>query len=402
MSLPRSAKRGDAGGIALLSFGFRPFFLLAGLCAVLALPAWLAMLQGRLALPTAFDPVLWHGHAMLFGFVQAAIAGFLLTAVPNWTGRLPVRGRGLGALALLFLAGRLAVATSAAIGPLAAAAIDLAFPLALLAVLAREIVAGASWRNLPVLAALAAFAAANALTHAEAIGWSDSGQLGLRLGIAVPALLIGLIGGRIVPSFTRNWLAKRGARHLPAAAGRFDDAAQAVTAIALAVWAVAPDGTATAPLLAIAALANLLRLARWQGHRTLAEPLVAVLHLGFLWLPLGFALLAAAPFAAALPVSAAMHALTGGAIATMILAVSTRAILGHTGRALRAGTATTAIYGLAVVSAASRIAAGLPTGAEMALLSLSGVAWTAAFALFLGVYGPMLLRSGRQTPARAP
>jgi uncharacterized protein involved in response to NO len=356
------------------------------------MPLWLAVLYGHATLPTAFDPVTWHGHEMLFGFAQAAIAGFLLTAVPNWTGRMPIQGWGLGALALLFVAGRVAVACSVVLGPVAMA-IDLAFPLALLAVLGREIAAGRNWRNLPMLAVLGVIATANGLTHLEALGWAATGAVGLRLGIAIVIALIGLVGGRIIPSFTRNWLAKRGVTTLPAPAGRFDAAAMAATIAALAVWAFAPEAWPVAPLMAIAALANLVRLARWQGHRTAAEPLVWVLHVGFLWLPIGFGLMAVASFTATLAPSAALHALTGGAIATMILAVSTRATRGHTGRELRADGRTTVIYGLAIASAAARIAAGFSADAYWPLLALAGTAWLAAFALFLLVYGPMLLGS---------
>lgn len=377
-------------GPAVFSAGFRPFFLLAGLWAVIAVPLWLAVLSGHVALPTAFDPVTWHAHEMLFGFAQAAIAGFLFTAVPNWTGRMPIQGWPLGAFALLFVAGRIAVLCSAKLG-LAAAIIDLAFPLALIAALGREVVAGRNWRNLPILAAVGAIAAANGLTHLEALGWAATGAAGLRLGIAVIIMLIGLVGGRIIPSFTRNWLAKRGGSPMPAPAGRFDAAALIAAALALAVWTIAPDVAAVPPLMALAALAALIRLARWQGHRTLAEPLVWVLHVGFLWLPIGFGLVALASWTAALPLSAALHALTGGAIATMILAVSTRATLGHTGRDLYADRRTTCIYGLATASAAARIAAGLSADAYLPLLALAGVAWLAAFALFLFVYGPMLL-----------
>ena len=380
------------GGPAVLSAGFRPFFMLAGLWAAIAMLLWLALLYGYATLPTAFDPVTWHGHEMLFGFAQAAIAGFLLTAVPNWTGHMPIQGWGLGALALLFIAGRVAVACSVMLGPIAMA-VDLAFPLALLAVLGREIAAGRNWRNLPMLAVLGLIATANGLTHLEALGWAATGSVGLRLGIAVVVTLIGLVGGRIIPSFTRNWLAKRGVKTLPAPVGRFDAAAMAATIAALAVWTFAPDARLVPPLMAIAAMANFVRLARWQGYRTAAEPLVWVLHVGFLWLPIGFGLIAWAPFTAALAPSAALHALTGGAIATMILAVSTRATRGHTGRELRADRRTTLVYGLVIASAAARIAAGFSANAYWPLLTLAGTAWLAAFTLFLLAYGPMLLGS---------
>jgi uncharacterized protein involved in response to NO len=381
--LPRS-------GPAVLCAGFRPFFLLAGLWAAIAVPLWLTALGGHATLPTAFDPVTWHGHEMLFGFAHAAMAGFLLTAVPNWTGRMPIQGWGLGVLALLFVAGRLAVACSGKIGP-AAPAIDLAFPLMLLTALTREVVAGSNWRNLPMLAALSLFAAANGLTHLEALGWANTGTLGLRLGTAVVIVLIGLVGGRIIPSFTRNWLAKRGSATLPAPFDRVDVAALVATIVALVTWAFVPTSAAVSPLMAIAGAANLVRVARWQGHRTFAEPLVWVLHVGFLWVPIGLGLMAISPFLPAIAPSAALHALTGGAIATMILGVSTRATLGHTGRELRADRRTTLIFSLAVVSALARIVAGFSPDAYLPLLALAGAAWFAAFALFLLVYGPMLV-----------
>ena len=252
-------------GPALLGAGFRPFFLIAGICAVIELPVWLAALTGHIVLPPAFDPMTWHAHEMLFGFIQAAIAGFLMTAVPNWTGRMPIKGVALGLLALLLIAGRVAVSLSTLIGPMAAAAIDLGFPVALLAALGREIVAGRNWRNLPVLASVGLLALSNALIHLEPLGIADTAALGLRLGIGTVLLVIGLIGGRIIPSFTRNWLVKRGAARLPAQAGRFDLAAMAVTAAALAAWIVAPDWPGVAILMGLAAGGTAWRLARWQG-----------------------------------------------------------------------------------------------------------------------------------------
>lgn len=378
-------------GPALLGAGFRPFFLMAGLWAALAVPLWLMVLTGRLALPSAFDPVTWHAREMLFGFVQAAVAGFLLTAVPNWTGRMPIQGWSLGALALIFLAGRVAVFGSGLIGPGAAALIDLAFPVVLMAALAREIVTGRNWRNLPMIGALGLFAVSNALTHLEPLGLAQTAALGLRLGIAVVLVLIGLIGGRVIPSFTRNWLARRGSARLPAPIGRYDAATMAVTAAALLSWVAAPDWMGVAPLMGLAGVLNLGRLVRWRGILTGAEPLVWVLHLGFLWLPVGLLLMALAPVTGILP-TAALHALTGGAMTSMIVAVSTRATLGHTGRALTAGPLTTLIYLLVTAAALARVSAGMVPGAYMTLLGLAGLAWTAAFLLYLAVYGPMLLR----------
>jgi uncharacterized protein involved in response to NO len=259
-----------------------------------------------------------------------------------------------------------------------------------MAALAREIVTGRNWRNLPMIGALCLIGTANLLMHLAALGWAEMGRLGERLGIAVVLMLIGLVGGRVIPSFTRNWLAKRGETALPAPSGRIDAATMAVTAGALIAWIAAPESLATTILMALAAAANFLRLARWQGLRTAAEPLVWVLHAGFLWLPVGFALMALARYAPIAP-SAALHALTGGAMTTMILAVSTRATLGHTGRALHADRRTTLIYALAILSALARVGAGFSATAYPVLLALAGVAWVGAFALFLVGFGPILL-----------
>jgi uncharacterized protein involved in response to NO len=377
-------------GPALLAYGFRPFFLAAGIWAVVALPLWLLALAGHLALPTAFDPVAWHAHEMLLGFAMAAVAGFVLTAVPNWTGRLPLNGVPLAALALLWLAGRLAVLAGAWIGALPAAALDLAFPLALAAAVVREVAAGRNWRNLPVCGGLVALLLANLLMHLEPLGVAATSAVGERLAIATLALLVTLIGGRIVPSFTANWLKRRGVTGLPAPLGRLDRAALALGLVALLAWVVAPEALASGLLLVVAAVAHALRLARWQGAATWREPLLAVLHLGYAWLVLG--LLGIGIDAIGGTVGPHLHGLTVGAFGTMILAVMTRAILGHTGRALAVGPATVAAYALVSLAALARLAATAFGDAYMAWLEVAGVAWLLAFALFLGAYGPMLLR----------
>ena len=206
-------------GPALLRQGFRPFFLGAGVWALAAMVLWIAILQGAVLLPTAFDPVAWHVHEMLFGFVIAAIAGFLLTAIPNWTGRMPLQGVPLAVLVGVWLAGRLAVGASAWIGAGIAAVLDLSFLTLLLGVVLREILAGRNWRNLPMPVVLSGLLVANALTHADVVGLAATGPLGQRLGIGIVILLIHLVGGRIIPSFTLNWLKKRGESNLPASFG---------------------------------------------------------------------------------------------------------------------------------------------------------------------------------------
>jgi uncharacterized protein involved in response to NO len=377
-------------GPALLRQGFRPFFLGAGLWAVVAMVLWLAALQGTAAIPTAFDPVAWHAHEMLFGFVTAAIAGFLLTAIPNWTGRMPLQGFPLAILLGLWLTGRLATWGSEWIGAGIAAALDLAFLPLLLGVVLREILAGRNWRNLPMPVVLGGLLAANALTHADAAGIAATGPLGQRLGIAIVVLLICLVGGRIIPSFTLNWLKKRGQTRLPARFGAHDRVALGLAATALAIWVSAPESAIGGAALIAAGLANLIRLLRWRGHLTLTEPLVWSLHLGFIWAPIGLLLIGLGAFLPDVPLAAGLHALTAGAMGGMTLAVMTRATLGHTGRLLTADRLTAAAYLLVAAAAVLRLAAAFSADGYVPLLWTSGLAWSAAFGLFVVRYGRML------------
>lgn len=389
-----AARRRAYQGPALWSFGFRPFFLFGAVWAAAAMALWIAMLTGEGQFPMRYSPVDWHAHEMLFGYLPAAIAGFLLTAVPNWTGRYPIMGGPLVGLFGLWVAGRGAMLFGAALPGIAAALIDGAFLIALAFAIAREIVAGKNWRNLKVLALIAMLALANGLFHAEALrGGYAAGGFGARLATAVAVMLIIVIGGRIVPSFTRNWLAKEapGGRE-PAPFGRFDVVAMLVSLAGLAAWAIAPAHLFTALACLAAGLLNLIRLARWQGWRTSREALVLVLHVGFAFVPLGFlAVAASAAFPDLLNGRAAQHAFMAGAIGVMTLAVMTRASLGHTGRALHAGKAIAGVYGLAAGAALLRVASGV-TGAPIFLPHFAGALWIAAFALFAIVYAPILMR----------
>ena len=378
-------------GPSLLAQGFRPFFLFAGIWAAVALALSFEMIQGRIEVPTVFDAVSWHYHEMLFGFVAAVIAGFLLTAIPNWTGRLPLQGIPLLSLALLWLAGRIAVAGSELIGAWLAAFIDLSFLLALASVTLREILAGRNWRNLPIVLAIILFFLCNALSHADAAGLAETGGLAQRLAIAVVVTLVTLIGGRVIPSFTRNWLVKRGAQKLLKGFGNFDRATLTITLIALAYWAVMQDGVITVSLTGLASALNLFRLFRWRGFATYPEPLLLVLHIAYLWIPIGFALLALSSWWPALPPTGALHALTAGAMGTMTLAMMSRATLGHTGRELHAGTALTGVYLLVTISALFRVSSSLWDKFYMPLLTTSAIAWIAAFVLYVCACGPMLV-----------
>lgn len=374
----------------ILRGGFRPFFLGGALWAVVALAAWLMVLAGQLIIPSAFDALAWHRHEMLFGFVGAVIAGFLLTAIPNWTGRLPIAGAPLAGLFGLWLAGRIAMMFSATLGPAVAAMVDVGFYFLLALVAAREVIE-ANNRNVPIVGLVLLFGVANGLDHLAAAGIVIDPALPWQLAVALVTLMISLIGGRIVPSFMRNWLAKQGAtRGLPGQPGRFDLVAIGLTALGLIAWIAAPSGWLPGAMLAVAAAAQAIRLARWKGWKAITDPLVLVLHVGYAWVPIGLGLLAAAQLGAPLPQSAAVHALTAGAMGTMILAVMTRASLGHTGRELRAGPATTLIYLLVTAGAVLRVAASLSVVDYRMGMDVSGLCWIGSFVLFVLSYGPIL------------
>lgn len=380
-----------------LDRGFRPFFLLAGVHAALAMAAWLLFLRGRLPLPGPMDPVSWHAHEMLFGFAGAAVAGFALTAVANWTDRPPISGTPLLLLVLAWAAGRLLGAM--AVPWELAAAVDVVLPLALAGLVGREVVAAGNWRNLPVVAGIGLLGLASAIDWLEAAGPLADDDLGARLGVAALVGLTCLIGGRMVPAFTRNWLTRRQASRLPAPPDRLDDATLGLTTLALAVWTGLAVGPMVALLLAAAGLLNLLRLARWRGLATLGEPLLWSLHGGYLCLGAGLLLLAAAAGRPDLvPEVSALHGLTAGAVGLTVVAVMTRATLGHGGWPLVAGTDTALVFGLLVVAAISRVWAGFSSDFYLPLLLVSGGTWIAAFMLYLWRYGPIQL--GLARPAR--
>lgn len=378
-------------GAALFSYGFRPFFLFGAAWAALAVALWVPMLSGHLALPTHLSPPDWHVHELVYGYVPAVIAGFLLTAVPNWTGRLPVVGTRLAGLFALWCIGRIALLISAWTGGVAAALVDMSFLVALATVIAREIVAGSNWRNLKVLAALGTLILGNGMFHLEALG-AISGGYGMRAGVATTVLLIMLIGGRIIPSFTRNWLARRPGTRLPVSFGMFDIIVMLESGLVLGLWVLMPHSELTGWLAVLVGCVNIARLVRWAGDRTLSEPLVLVLHVAYAFVPIGFLLLAfSILFPGAIPATGALHGWTAGCIGLMTLAVMTRASLGHTGRALTATPAVQAIYLCAVISALARICAAFGLW-RAPLLDIAAIAWVLAFGGFVWIYAPLLAR----------
>lgn len=379
-----------AGRSHLFSGAFRPFFLLAALWMAGSILIWVPLYMGPVELPTAFAPRDWHIHAMLFGGVPPIIAGFTLTAVSSWTNRPTITGRPLVLLALTWLAGRIAVSVSGLIGPVPAALIDLAFPLTLAVVLGREVVLARNWRNLRVVGLVLVLALADAGFHAEAAinGLAD---VSIRAALSAVLLLILLMGGRITPAFTRNWLKARGETRLPAAFDRFDAMAMVVSGLAFLAWTLAPTWPGTAAALGLAGLLTAARITRWRGLAARAEPLLLVLHVAMGSVALGFVVEALAIlWPDAIDPAAALHLWTAGSVGLTVLGVMTRVSRGHTGRPLAAGWLDLAIYGLVVAGALLRVAAPYTGGAYYHLIGCAGLLWAVAFLAFAAGYSGIL------------
>ena len=326
---------------------------------------------------------------MLYGYLAAVIAGFVLTAVPNWTGRLPVMGWRLAALFSLWLAGRGALLLAP--GAYSAAIIDAAFLIVMDIIVWREVLTGKNWRNVPVCVLLGMLAIGNVFWHVDILS-GGSGNFGLRWGLSVVAILLALIGGRVTPSFTRNWLAKTNRKTIEATVTTLDKAAIAAALLSMSAWLFAPAHSGAGALLIGAGLIHLIRLARWAGWRTFSEPLVTILHIGYLWLALALLLLGVSAINPLLvSQSTALHALTAGAAGVMTLAVMTRATRGHTARALSADHATVIIYMLVNLGAAIRLIAPYFPQYYAYLIMAAGAVWGLAFLTFAIVYGRYLV-----------
>lgn len=383
-------------GPAVFSYGFRPFFLASAIWAILSMLLWIPMLTGYLELPITFDPVSWHAHEFLFAYLGAVVAGFLLTAIPNWTGRMPIVGKPLALLFFLWVAGRLAILLSAYLHAGLVTLIDLSMTVVLALACLREIIAGKNWRNLIVLVLLSLLIAANLIFHWEAWRGDYAAQgYGMRLGISAMLLMVGLIGGRIIPSFTRNWLVKQGTSDLPVSPmQKFDKISLLGLVIALLAWTVLADHWIAGLALVIAGALHCARLYRWKGMKTFAEPLVLVLHGAYLFLPVGLLALGLAILAPdLLDIAASQHLLMAGVLSMMTMAVMTRATLGHTGQDLTASPGTVFIYIVLACAILLRFSTGFFPDIANVLYDISGVAWILAFAAFVWIYGPLLVRS---------
>jgi uncharacterized protein involved in response to NO len=376
---------------ALFAYGFRPFFLGAGLVALLYVPWWAGSVSLGWQLSTTWPPTLWHGHEMLFGFIVAAIAGFLLTAVPSWTGQRGFAGWPLAGAFAVWLGGRVAILGSGHWPLWTTAALDLAF-LPTVAVLVAIPLLRSRNRNTPLLAVLAALWGCNVAFH-----WGLSHQDvplasgAIRVGLDIVLVLVTVIGGRIVPAFTASGLKQAGIS-VPLRAWPF------VTEVTIAVMvtnvladAFMPGSLLVAAVAAAASVAHVVRLAQWRSLHTRGQPIVWILHVGYAWLAAGMALKAAALVAG--PVFSAfwLHALTIGSITSMILGVMTRAALGHTGRPLVVNPMIAAAYLLVSITAIVRVFALGTLGLRYPTVILaSGLLWAISFALYLSVYAPIL------------
>jgi uncharacterized protein involved in response to NO len=389
MTVPISGKQGYQGP-AFFSYGFRPFFLGAALFAGVAIPAWILMLAGVGDSASLSAPRDWHVHEMVFGFLPAVITGFMLTAIPNWTGRSPIRGEELIVLVAVWLGGRLVMAVPG-VPPVMSAIVDGAFLLAVAGFVWREIAAGEGWSRAPMGVLISLYAAANIVFHVLAVSGAAT-DLPVRMALALVMLLLALIGGRVTPNFTEEFLAAQGKTKEPAPFFPFDGASILLVAIAAMAWTVQPHSTATGWTLVAAGVVNLTRLLRWRGWATWREPLVLMLHLGYGWLATSLLIMGGAILGIGLPKEDAVHALTTGAVGVMTLAVMTRASLGHTGRPRHAGPITVFIYMLVTLGALLRVFGPITDVATTFLLGLAAVCWSGAYVLFAVVYGPFLLR----------
>lgn len=370
--------------------GFRPFFVAAAVWAALSMALWVATWAGLWPGFATKSPLDQHVHALIFGYGSAVLAGFLLTAIPNWTGRAPIAGWPLVGLFAVWSAARFA--DLGALPKVETAALNIGFLLLLGAIALRELLAAGNKRNLPIAGAIAILAAAAFLFHQDmAQGNSAAHGVGARLGLSVLIAMICLVGGRIIPAFTANWLKARGRTRLPIPFNRCDAVVLAVTVAALVGWSVAPFSPYVAAALLALALAHLWRLFRWAGMATFPEPLLLALHVGYGFVPIGFFLTGASVIWPLIPPAAGLHALGAGAIGTMTLTVMIRASLGHSGLKPIAGKVETAMVACVILAAVLRIIAAL-AGGGIGLMTLSATLWIAGFVLFVIRFGPLVFR----------
>lgn len=389
--LPQVAPSEHRFSQPLLGKGFRPFFLLAGLLALSIVPLWLLVLRGAVLSPPYLEPTTFHAHEMLQGYTVAVLAGFLLTAVGNWTQRETAVGPSLLALALLWGAGRAFMFTSGAWPRWLVATVDLSFLPALIVTLARPLLAADNRRNYVMLGILIALWAANAAVHLEALGYLPygSGRRANFAALGAVVVVMSLMAARIFPMFTKNATGVASIRSLPKL-----DRAAAFAVLAATAWELAvPVSPVASALFGLAGMLALVRTAHWGTKHTWREPLLWSLHVGHAWLGLGLILRGASFFWAPALSSLATHALTVGAIGGLTLAMMARVSLGHTGRMLAAPAPMSAAFVAVNFAAVVRCFGPLLVPHHyMGVLIVSGTFWSLAFAIFAVTYAPILLR----------
>jgi uncharacterized protein involved in response to NO len=376
-----------------LSYAFRPFFLLNALFAIAIVILWVMVLQGYGPTTLPANTMLWHGHEMLVGFAMATVAGFILTAIATWTGRPPVNGLPLALLVLAWVAGRFVMVLATLAPAWLVAALDMTFPLLLCFLAAREIIGAGNRRNYPIVGVTALLAILNLVYHLGTMQLlPGADRLAIYLLIHTILLLITVIAGRVVPNFTANWLRARGATRLPTSNVLVDRLAIFLT-IAVGITAsTAPTSLVTGILSFVAAVLHAIRLSRWCGLATSDEPLLFVLHIAYSWLPIGYGLMGCVVFDWIFAPTTALHALTMGAIGSMILAMMTRVPLGHTGRPLTASRLTVVAYMMLTLAVLVRVLGPLIFSDYLATVEWSAAGWVFTFAIVAWVYWPVLTR----------
>jgi uncharacterized protein involved in response to NO len=374
---------------ALAAKGFRPFFLLAALFAVAIVPSWLLVLSGALPMSSYLDPLAWHAHEMIFGFVVAVIAGFLLTAVGNWTQRETLTGAPLLALSALWLLGRIAMISAAQLPHGLPALVDLAFLPLLIFVLARPIITTRNHRNVVMLAILAGLFAANLVVHLQGLAVLPVGaaRRASSIGIDVVLLIILIITGRVIPMFTRSATGATSIRSSPT----LDVATLVAMAVFTLLDALLPETRLAGCVAGVVGVLAAARALHWGAQHSLRQPLLWILHAGHAWLVVGLLLRAVATFDPAVSSSLATHALTVGAVGSLTLGMMARVALGHTGRPLVASPAMA--WGFVAISGAAiarTIAPLVPASGYFSTLVAAGALWALAFLLFVVVYARLL------------
>ena len=375
--------------LAVARKGFRPFFLLAGAFAVVALLLWMLILLGRANPGAYFDPIGWHAHEMIFGFAVAVIAGFLLTAVSNWTKQETLVGVPLLALSALWCAGRVALFAPELLPRWGPAALDLPFLPVLAAVVAVPLLRTGNYRNLVFVAILLGLWLTNVMMHLDALGvWAGARRPASVVSVDLVVLVILVFAGRVVPMFTRNATGVQSVRSVP----RLDALAAGAMGLVVVLDVAGVSGPVGAASAGTAAALALVRTLHWGARHALRTPLLWILHAGYLFIPLGLGLRACSALFVAVPAVVALHALTVGAIGSVTLGMMARVALGHTGRPLAVRRPVVASFGLILAAASARALLPL-TGlvSYQSAVLLAGGLWMLAFGIFVAIYGPILL-----------